>query len=123
MCAHRYQQWSPPPSLTVPNLVTGQCYLLGDDLQVGKEERTWRRVVCNSDHLSGHLMTHERFAYCQQGHGASFAKDNNSLLFGAPGAYYWKGKPKPVQNVCTLVLFKNKPSKKGPEPSIVQPIS
>lgn len=94
MCAHRYQQWSPPPSLYVPYLVTGQCYLLGDDLQVGKEERTWRRVVCNTEHLSRRPKDHEWFAYCQQGHGAAFAKDNNSLLFGAPGAYYWKGKPK-----------------------------
>ncbi|XP_045885945.1 integrin alpha-6-like [Micropterus dolomieu] len=90
-CAHRYQQWSPNPSLYVPRLVTGQCYLLGDDLQVGKEERTWRRVVCDTEHLTRRQKTHEWFAYCQQGHGASFAKDNKSLLFGAPGAYFWKG--------------------------------
>ncbi|XP_056295655.1 integrin alpha-6-like isoform X1 [Pseudoliparis swirei] len=90
-CAHRYQQWSPSPSLYVPRLVTGQCYLLGDDLQVGKEERTWRRVVCDSEHLSRRQKDPDWFAYCQQGHGASFAKDNVSLLFGAPGAYQWKG--------------------------------
>ncbi|XP_076595871.1 integrin alpha-6-like [Chaetodon auriga] len=90
-CAHRYQQWSPSPSPRVPHLVTGQCYLLGDDLQVGEEERTWRRVVCDSEHLNERQKDHEWFAYCQQGHGASFAKDNKSLLFGAPGAYQWKG--------------------------------
>ncbi|KAK9518357.1 hypothetical protein VZT92_023666 [Zoarces viviparus] len=90
-CAHRYQQWSPSPSLYVPRLVTGQCYLLGDDLQVGKEERTWRRVVCDSEHLTRRPKNQDWFAYCQQGHGASFAKDNTSLLFGAPGAYQWKG--------------------------------
>ncbi|XP_071314514.1 integrin alpha-6-like [Trachinotus anak] len=90
-CAHRYQQWSPSPSVNVPHLVTGQCYLLGDDLKVGKEERTWRRVVCDSEHLTRRRKDHEWFAYCQQGHGASFAKDNRSLLFGAPGAYQWKG--------------------------------
>ncbi|TKS72097.1 Integrin alpha-6 VLA-6 [Collichthys lucidus] len=89
-CAHRYQQWDPNPSLYVPRLVTGQCYLLGDNLQVGQEERKWRRVVCDSQHLQ-RPRTHAWFAYCQQGHGASFAKDNTSLLFGAPGAYYWKG--------------------------------
>ncbi|XP_022615886.1 integrin alpha-6-like [Seriola dumerili] len=90
-CAHRYQQWSPSPSVNVPRLVTGQCYLLGDDLKVGKEERTWRRVVCDSEHLTRRRKDHEWFAYCQQGHGASFARDNRSLLFGAPGAYQWKG--------------------------------
>ncbi|XP_056239048.1 integrin alpha-6-like [Seriola aureovittata] len=90
-CAHRYQQWSPSPSVNVPRLVTGQCYLLGDDLKVGKEERKWRRVVCDSEHLTRRRKDHEWFAYCQQGHGASFAKDNRSLLFGAPGAYQWKG--------------------------------
>ncbi|KAF1384991.1 hypothetical protein PFLUV_G00125970 [Perca fluviatilis] len=90
-CAHRYQEWSPSPSLYVPQLVTGQCYLLGDDLQVGKEEGMWRRVVCDSEHLTRRQKNHDWFAYCQQGHGASFAKDNTSLIFGAPGAYQWKG--------------------------------
>ncbi|KAI3351532.1 hypothetical protein L3Q82_020388 [Scortum barcoo] len=88
-CAHRYQQWSPSPYF--PHLVTGQCYLLRDDLQVGEEERKWRRVVCDYEHLQRRPMNQDYFAYCQQGHGASFAKDNSSLLFGAPGAYQWKG--------------------------------
>ncbi|KAM9376193.1 integrin alpha-6-like [Pholidichthys leucotaenia] len=90
-CAHRYQQWSPSPSVSVPHLLTGQCYLLGDNLRVGTEERTWRRVVCDDEHLIRRRKDHEWFAYCQQGHGAAFAKDNSSLLFGAPGAYQWKG--------------------------------
>ncbi|XP_063732116.1 integrin alpha-6-like isoform X2 [Eleginops maclovinus] len=90
-CAHRYKQWSPYPEEFVPNLLTGQCYLLGQDLQVGKEERTRRRVVCDYEHVSRRHRNHDWFAYCQQGHGASFAKDNRSLIFGAPGAYQWKG--------------------------------
>ncbi|KAG7224827.1 hypothetical protein INR49_013541 [Caranx melampygus] len=91
-CAHRYQQWSPRPSDTGPHLVlTGQCYLLGNDLKVGKEHRSWRRVVCDSEHLGRRHNDHQWFRYCQQGHGASFAKDNRSLVFGAPGAYQWKG--------------------------------
>ncbi|CAK6964964.1 integrin alpha-6-like [Scomber scombrus] len=100
-CAHRYQQWSPSPGPYNPRLITGQCYLLGDDLQVGKEDRTWRRVVCDSEHLTRRSMNHEWFAYCQQGHGASFAKDNTSLLFGAPGAYLWKGivRMEPLDNL------------------------
>ncbi|GLD70442.1 integrin alpha-6-like protein [Lates japonicus] len=90
-CAHRYQQWSPNPSENVSHLLTGQCYLLGNDLKVGIEDRTWRRVVCDNDYLTKRPMHHDWFAYCQQGHGASFAKDNKSVLFGAPGAYHWKG--------------------------------
>ncbi|XP_057705780.1 integrin alpha-6-like [Corythoichthys intestinalis] len=86
-CAHRYQQWNQHS----PRLLTGQCYILGDGLQVGKDERKWRRVVCDDEHLNRRQKDQEWFAYCQQGHGASFAKDNRSLVFGAPGAYQWKG--------------------------------
>lgn len=90
MCAHRYQHGI--PEVSVPHLLTGQCYLLGDDLraQAVTQKKTWRRVVCDSNHLH-YQKDHHGFAYCQQGHGASFAKDNQSLLLGAPGAYNWKG--------------------------------
>ncbi|RVE67553.1 hypothetical protein OJAV_G00103840 [Oryzias javanicus] len=96
-CAHRYQH----PSPYSPNLLTGQCYLLGDHLQVGGEERSWRRVVCDNEHLANRRNNHEWFAYCQQGHGAAFAKDNTSVLFGAPGAYQWKGivRMEPLDNL------------------------
>lgn len=90
-CAHRYQHWSPSLSVPVPHLLTGQCYLLAEGLKVGKEDRWWRRVVCDDEHLTRRQKDHDWFAYCQQGHGASFAKDNRSLLFGAPGAYQWTG--------------------------------
>ncbi|XP_059202165.1 integrin alpha-6-like [Centropristis striata] len=90
-CAHRFQQWSPSPGPNTARLVTGQCYLLGDELQVGTEDRKWRRVVCDNEHLTRRPKDHEWFAYCQQGHGAAFAKDNTSVIFGAPGAYQWKG--------------------------------
>ncbi|XP_055015242.1 integrin alpha-6-like [Boleophthalmus pectinirostris] len=99
MCAHRYRQWM--PGQYVPHLLTGQCYLLGDDLRAGGDERTWRREVCDSQHLLTRRMDHEWFAYCQQGHGATFAKDNTSVIFGAPGAYQWKGivRMEPLDNV------------------------
>lgn len=91
MCAQRYRQWD--RNHEVPHLLTGQCYLLGDDLNVDRrnEDRTWRRVVCEDRHLSQNPKNQDWFAYCQQGHGASFAKDGTSLLFGAPGAYQWTG--------------------------------
>ncbi|KAM8732326.1 integrin alpha-6-like isoform 2-T2 [Acanthopagrus schlegelii] len=89
-CAHRYQQKCPLTSIPCV-VLTGQCYLLGDDLQVGTEDGDWRRVVCDLEHLIKRPIDHGWFAYCQQGHGAAFAKDNKSLLFGAPGAYHWTG--------------------------------
>lgn len=89
MCAHRYRQWNSNPK--GPHLLTGHCYLLGDDLNVDEEKRNCRRVVCEDEHLFKTQHNHDWFAYCQQGHGASFAKDGQSLLFGAPGAYQWKG--------------------------------
>lgn len=88
MCAQRYRQWEPDH---IPHLLTGQCYLLGDDLRAGTEQRNWRRVVCDTKHLDLVQKNHDWFAYCQQGHGASFAKDGTSVLFGAPGAYQWTG--------------------------------
>ncbi|CAL1612850.1 unnamed protein product [Knipowitschia caucasica] len=88
ICAHRYREWR--PEQYIPHLITGQCYLLGDGLRPGPEVRSWRRVLCDPQHLHSRA-NHEGFAYCQQGHGAAFAKDNTSLIFGAPGAYQWKG--------------------------------
>ncbi|XP_008293636.1 integrin alpha-6-like [Stegastes partitus] len=111
-CAHRYQQWSPSPSLQDPQLLTGQCYLLGDDLQVGKENRRWRRVVCDNEHLIRRQKDHEWFAYCQQGHGASFAKDNRSLIFGAPGAYQWTGIVR-MELLDNLDIFSESPRETG----------
>ncbi|KAM3866988.1 integrin alpha-6-like [Diretmus argenteus] len=111
-CAHRYQQWSPSPNLYIPHLVTGQCYILDDDLHVGKAKRTWRRVVCDAEHLNRRQKTHEWFAYCQQGHGASFAKDNRSVLFGAPGAYLWKGIVR-MELLDNLVVSNEEPRETG----------
>uniref|UniRef100_A0A8C6KIM6 Integrin alpha-6-like n=1 Tax=Nothobranchius furzeri TaxID=105023 RepID=A0A8C6KIM6_NOTFU len=90
-CAHRYQEWSMSSGSDVPNLLTGQCYILGNDLHVREAGMRDRRVLCDDARLKRRSKNHDWFAYCQQGHGASFAKDNVSLLFGAPGAYQWKG--------------------------------
>ncbi len=32
-----------------------------------------------------------KFGYCQQGVSVAFSKDNKYLVYGAPGAYDWKG--------------------------------
>ncbi|XP_021417245.2 integrin alpha-6 isoform X2 [Oncorhynchus mykiss] len=89
-CAHRYQEWSTNPD--TPNLVFGQCYILGEDLHKSDAHRIWRRVICDDrKHIKDKPKNPDWFGYCQQGHSAAFAKDNTSLLFGGPGAYQWKG--------------------------------
>ncbi|TWW54402.1 Integrin alpha-6 VLA-6 [Takifugu flavidus] len=49
MCAHRYQQWV--PDAFVAHLLTGQCYLLGDDLQaqVQTQDKTILRMEAIDD--------------------------------------------------------------------------
>lgn len=89
MCAQKYREWQ--ESDNMPHILTGQCYLLEDNLKKGPEGGTWRRVVCDGKHLQDGQTNQDWFAFCQQGHGASFAKDGKSLLFGAPGAYQWTG--------------------------------
>jgi len=39
----------------------------------------------------GRNIGHELFGSCQQGVAAIFDKDYRYLIFGAPGAYNWKG--------------------------------
>ncbi|XP_053734440.1 integrin alpha-6-like isoform X3 [Synchiropus splendidus] len=111
-CAHRYQQWSPSPGPYVPHLLTGQCYILGDNLQVGNQDRTWRRVVCDYDHLSRRPINQDWFGLCQQGHGASFAKDGKSVIFGAPGAYQWKGIVR-LEPLNDLEIYSSTPRETG----------
>lgn len=35
-----------------------------------------------------------KFGYCQQGLSVAFSKDSKYLVYGAPGAYDWKGTAK-----------------------------
>jgi len=39
-----------------------------------------------------------KFGYCQQGLSVAFSKDSKYLVYGAPGAYDWKG-------IAKLFLF------------------
>lgn len=49
-------------------------------------------MICDDrKHIKDKPKNPDWFGYCQQGHSATFAKDNTSLLFGGPGAYQWKG--------------------------------
>lgn len=68
--------------------VTGRCYVLSQDLTINQasEEDGGDWMFCN-----GRNRGHERFGSCQQGLSATFTKDYHYLVFGAPGAYNWKG--------------------------------
>ncbi|KAK1804505.1 hypothetical protein P4O66_020513, partial [Electrophorus voltai] len=76
VCAHRYQYW-----VHSSQLVLGRCFILGEDLNV---EDT--RTFC-LNRPSDKVL----FGYCQQGLSVAFTNDSNYIVFGAPGAYDWKG--------------------------------
>lgn len=40
---------------------------------------------------AGRPRGHERFGSCQQGSSVTFTKDFHYIVFGAPGAFNWKG--------------------------------
>ncbi|MEQ2261586.1 Integrin alpha-6, partial [Xenotaenia resolanae] len=67
--------------------IIGRCYVLSQDLTItsAKEDGgTWH--FCK-----GRNPGHQRFGSCQQGLSATFDKDYHYFIFGAPGAYDWKG--------------------------------
>lgn len=87
-CAHRYQRRSGTSGTSESRDIIGRCYVLGQSLTINpdtdEEGDTWH--FCQ-----GRTTGHERFGSCQQGLSATFDKDYHYLIFGAPGAYGWKG--------------------------------
>ncbi|XP_070700726.1 integrin alpha-6-like isoform X2 [Pempheris klunzingeri] len=87
-CAHRYQRRNNMNSLIETRSIIGRCYVLSQDLTINP--------VSSEDGGSWHFCEsrprgHEMFGSCQQGLSATFDKDYHYLIFGAPGAYNWKG--------------------------------
>ncbi|XP_028249153.1 integrin alpha-6 isoform X2 [Parambassis ranga] len=99
-CAHRYQnRWS----VNTPEEshdITGRCYVLSQDLtiDVNSEEDGGNWKFCD-----GRGRGHEWFGSCQQGLAATFTKDYHYVVFGAPGAYNWKGLVRVEQKNSTLL--------------------
>uniref|UniRef100_A0A8C2GRW8 Integrin, alpha 6b n=1 Tax=Cyprinus carpio TaxID=7962 RepID=A0A8C2GRW8_CYPCA len=87
-CAHRYQRRMFVGLPQELRDVTGRCYVLSEDLTINNslDEDGGEWMFCN-----GRNRGHERFGSCQQGLSATFTKDYHYLVFGAPGAYNWKG--------------------------------
>lgn len=101
-CAHRYQLRLFVNTPQESRDITGRCYVLSQDLTINarsdEDGGNWR--FCE-----GRARGHERFGSCQQGLSATFTRDYEYLVFGAPGAYDWKGRG--VE--CDCVFLDSKP--------------
>ncbi|XP_065147251.1 integrin alpha-6b [Paramisgurnus dabryanus] len=88
VCAHRYQRRLFVNTAQELRDITGRCYVLSQDLTIKEnlDEDGGDWMFCN-----GRNRGHERFGVCQQGLSATFTRDYHYLVFGAPGAYNWKG--------------------------------
>lgn len=99
-CAHRYQRRlfvNTPQEL---RYITGRCYVLSQDLTInGASDEDGG----NWNFCEGRDRSHERFGFCQQGVAATFTKDYHYVVFGAPGAYNWKGIVRVEQKNNTLL--------------------
>uniref|UniRef100_A0A4W5Q2U9 Integrin, alpha 6b n=1 Tax=Hucho hucho TaxID=62062 RepID=A0A4W5Q2U9_9TELE len=99
-CAHRYQRRLFVNTAQESRDITGRCYVLSQDLTIdpesGDDGGNWR--FCE-----GRARGHERFGSCQQGLSATFTRDYHYLVFGAPGAYNWKGVVRVEQKNNTLL--------------------
>ncbi|GAA6087943.1 integrin alpha-6b isoform X4 [Tachysurus ichikawai] len=99
-CAHRYQkrQYTNLPQETRD--IIGRCYVLSQQLKIdkssGDEGGDW-------SFCEGRARGHERFGSCQQGLSVTFTKDYHYLVFGAPGAFNWKGVVRLDQKNHTLL--------------------
>ncbi|XP_074080346.1 integrin alpha-3 isoform X2 [Macrotis lagotis] len=84
VCAHRYTKvlWSGPED---QRRMVGKCYVRGNDLKLdpNDEWQTYHNEMCNSN--TDYLST----GMCQLGTSGGFT--HNTVYFGAPSAYNWKG--------------------------------
>ncbi|XP_020566645.1 integrin alpha-6 isoform X1 [Oryzias latipes] len=114
-CAHRYQRRNNVRTNLESRDIIGRCYVLSQDLSI--------RADSNEDGGSWHfcdsrLRGHEMFGSCQQGLSATFDDDYHYFIFGAPGAYNWKGIVRLEQKNFSLVemgIFDDGPYELGDE--------
>ncbi|XP_068196562.1 integrin alpha-6-like isoform X2 [Antennarius striatus] len=114
-CAHRYQRRSNVNTAIESRDIIGRCYVLSQDLTINPissdEGGSWQ--FCDS-----RPRGHEMFGSCQQGLSATFDKDYHYLIFGAPGAYNWKGVVRLEQKNDTLLemgIYDDGPFEAGDE--------
>uniref|UniRef100_A0A3B4VE67 Integrin subunit alpha 6 n=1 Tax=Seriola dumerili TaxID=41447 RepID=A0A3B4VE67_SERDU len=99
-CAHRYQRRLFVNTPQESRDITGRCYVLSQDLTIDsssdEDGGSW-------NFCEGRARSHEMFGSCQQGLAATFTKDYHYVVFGAPGAYNWKGIVRVEQKNNTLL--------------------
>ncbi|XP_041659273.1 integrin alpha-6-like isoform X2 [Cheilinus undulatus] len=99
-CAHRYQRRSNVRTPIENRDIIGRCVVFDQDLTIdpysNEEGDNWH--FCDS-----RPRGHEMFGSCQQGLSATFDKQYHYLIFGAPGAYNWKGIVRLEQKNDTLL--------------------
>uniref|UniRef100_A0A4W6FWN8 Integrin subunit alpha 6 n=1 Tax=Lates calcarifer TaxID=8187 RepID=A0A4W6FWN8_LATCA len=99
-CAHRYQRRMFVNTPQESRDITGRCYVLSQDLTI---DPTSDEDGGNWNFCDGRARSHEMFGSCQQGLAATFTKDYHYVVFGAPGAYNWKGIVRVEQKNNTLL--------------------
>uniref|UniRef100_A0A8C9ZBP1 Integrin subunit alpha 6 n=1 Tax=Sander lucioperca TaxID=283035 RepID=A0A8C9ZBP1_SANLU len=99
-CAHRYQRRLFVNTPQESRDIIGRCYVLSQDLTIdsSSDEDGGNWKFCE-----GRSRGHEMFGSCQQGLAATFTKDYHYVVFGAPGAYNWKGIVRVEQKNNTLL--------------------
>ncbi|XP_034549203.1 integrin alpha-6 isoform X2 [Notolabrus celidotus] len=99
-CAHRYQRRLFVNTPQESRDITGRCYVLSQDLTIDSSSD---EDGGNWNFCEGRSRGHEMFGSCQQGLAATFTKDYHYVVFGAPGAYNWKGIVRVEQKNNTLL--------------------
>ncbi|CAN9497762.1 unnamed protein product [Ophioblennius macclurei] len=99
-CAHRYQRRLFVNTPQESHDITGRCYVLSQDLTIDSSSD---EDGGNWNFCEGRARGHEMFGSCQQGLAATFTKDYHYVVFGAPGAYNWKGIVRVEQKNNTLL--------------------
>ncbi|XP_008276936.1 integrin alpha-6 isoform X1 [Stegastes partitus] len=99
-CAHRYQRRLFVNTPQESHDITGRCYVLSQDLTI---DASSDEDGGNWNFCEGRARGHEMFGSCQQGLAATFTKDYHYVMFGAPGAYNWKGVVRVEQKNNTLL--------------------
>ncbi|XP_071346446.1 integrin alpha-6-like isoform X2 [Trachinotus anak] len=114
-CAHRYQRRNNVKTPIESRDIIGRCYVLSQNLVIDPNSREdgdgWH--FCD-----GRPRGHEMFGSCQQGVSATFDRDYHYFIFGAPGAYNWKGVVRLEQKNDTLLeqgIYDDGPFEAGDE--------
>ncbi|XP_041056431.1 integrin alpha-6-like isoform X1 [Carcharodon carcharias] len=110
VCAHRYEQRRHVDKPEESRDVTGQCYILSQDLAFRDYETDTNVKLC-----AGRPQGHEKFGICQQGVASAFTRDSNYSMYGAPGAYNWKGIVHVESRNIEEIIFDDGPYEVGDE--------